>query len=126
MKTTILIVLMLGVILGGCGKSAEENTGTKPVQGSSAVGTEPNSEHSLRIKPEMLRDIRVTTVPVEVRAGGEGVQLLGELKVNESRYAEVGTPIASRVVSVLAERSEERRVGKECSSPCRSRWSPYH
>ena len=22
--------------------------------------------------------------------------------------------------------SEERRVGKECSSPCRSRWSPYH
>ena len=24
------------------------------------------------------------------------------------------------------DRSEERRVGKECSSPCRSRWSPYH
>ena len=23
-------------------------------------------------------------------------------------------------------RSEERRVGKECSEPCRSRWSPYH
>src|SRR3546814_16823561 len=22
-------------------------------------------------------------------------------------------------------RSEERRVGKECGSPCRSRWSPY-
>src|SRR3546814_1780124 len=29
------------------------------------------------------------------------------------------TPIASR-------RSEERRVGKECVSTCRSRWSPYH
>src|SRR3546814_11131070 len=27
----------------------------------------------------------------------------------------------SRVV-----RSEERRVGKECVSTCRSRWSPYH
>ena len=24
------------------------------------------------------------------------------------------------------ERSEERRVGKECTSWCRSRWSPYH
>src|SRR3546814_1254010 len=24
------------------------------------------------------------------------------------------------------ERSEERRVGKECVSTCRSRWSPYH
>ena len=30
------------------------------------------------------------------------------------------TPLAA------AARSEERRVGKECSSPCRSRWSPYH
>ena len=25
-----------------------------------------------------------------------------------------------------AKRSEERRVGKECQSVCRSRWSPYH
>src|SRR3546814_1578142 len=25
-----------------------------------------------------------------------------------------------------AGRSEERRVGKECVSTCRSRWSPYH
>src|SRR3546814_4817830 len=25
-----------------------------------------------------------------------------------------------------AYRSEERRVGKECVSTCRSRWSPYH
>ena len=24
------------------------------------------------------------------------------------------------------ERSEERRVGKECTTVCRSRWSPYH
>ena len=27
---------------------------------------------------------------------------------------------------LMAERSEERRVGKECVQPCRSRWSPYH
>src|SRR3546814_12312876 len=27
---------------------------------------------------------------------------------------------------VDALRSEERRVGKECVSTCRSRWSPYH
>ena len=25
-----------------------------------------------------------------------------------------------------ADRSEERRVGKECGLMCRSRWSPYH
>src|SRR3546814_18608148 len=27
---------------------------------------------------------------------------------------------------VLPERSEERRVGKECGSTCKSRWTPYH
>ena len=27
---------------------------------------------------------------------------------------------------VVLERSEERRVGKECIAVCRSRWSPYH
>src|SRR3546814_5814238 len=26
----------------------------------------------------------------------------------------------------ILRRSEERRVGKECVSTCRSRWSPYH
>src|SRR3546814_12448814 len=29
-------------------------------------------------------------------------------------------------LAVLRGRSEERRVGKECVSTCRSRWSPYH
>src|SRR3546814_15083113 len=31
-----------------------------------------------------------------------------------------------RIVAGRAGRSEERRVGKECVSTCRSRWSPYH
>ena len=31
-----------------------------------------------------------------------------------------------RILAELAPRSEERRVGKECPSKCRSRWSPYH
>src|SRR3546814_11424478 len=30
------------------------------------------------------------------------------------------------VEAAEAERSEERRVGKECVSTCRYRWSPYH
>ena len=28
--------------------------------------------------------------------------------------------------NAVSTRSEERRVGKECTSWCRSRWSPYH
>src|SRR3546814_18670386 len=34
-----------------------------------------------------------------------------------------GGPLA---VDTLIDRSEERRVGKECVSTLRSRWSPYH
>src|SRR3546814_20322588 len=38
-----------------------------------------------------------------------------------------GRPIhGPNYTSIHALRSEERRVGKECVSTCRSRWSPYH
>src|SRR3546814_4973979 len=39
----------------------------------------------------------------------------------------MATPAAAAPDLVLPwpERSEERRVGKECVSTCRSRWSPY-
>src|SRR3546814_16692278 len=33
---------------------------------------------------------------------------------------------APGMMTVFFIRSEERRVGKECVSTCRSRWSPYH
>src|SRR3546814_3692262 len=35
-------------------------------------------------------------------------------------------PISRAVDNLRKQRSEERRVGKECVSTCRSRWSPYH
>ena len=41
----------------------------------------------------------------------------------EKTYAR--TPAASEM-TLDANRSEERRVGKECKHWCRSRWSPYH
>src|SRR3546814_5650512 len=33
---------------------------------------------------------------------------------------------ADQIQIKMAQRSEERRVGKECVSTCRYRWSPYH
>src|SRR3546814_3384211 len=35
-------------------------------------------------------------------------------------------PVGPRAEHIVDRRSEERRVGKECVSTCRSRWSPYH
>src|SRR3546814_2550573 len=37
-----------------------------------------------------------------------------------------GPDLARGLVKDADARSEERRVGKECVSTCRSRWSPYH
>src|SRR3546814_3732265 len=37
-----------------------------------------------------------------------------------------GRGICSTGTFCAGRRSEERRVGKECVSTCRSRWSPYH
>src|SRR3546814_13393960 len=38
----------------------------------------------------------------------------------------ITSPDQILVTSAAVERSEERRVGKECVSTCRYRWSPYH
>src|SRR3546814_12008933 len=37
-----------------------------------------------------------------------------------------GLSVLFNVPEVRIRRSEERRVGNECVSTCRSRWSPYH
>src|SRR3546814_7402747 len=42
-------------------------------------------------------------------------------------YPRQHAPVRQRTVAACnSDRSEERRVGKECVSTCRSRWSPYH
>ena len=55
------------------------------------------------------------------------------IDTNEKEYKkepEKGEQLFQAVVyhlcRILRPRSEERRVGKECSFRCRSRWSPYH
>ena len=46
-------------------------------------------------------------------------------RVDYKSVTEQVAALRARQVSAR-ERSEERRVGKECSLLCRSRWSPYH
>src|SRR3546814_17460976 len=53
-------------------------------------------------------------------AMGGAVATLGGRIVEQHDAAIVGPRRKGQV------RSEERRVGKECVSTCRSRWSPYH
>ena len=41
-------------------------------------------------------------------------------------WQEMSGPVRGACIGASLFRSEERRVGKECVSTCRSRWSPYH
>jgi membrane fusion protein, heavy metal efflux system len=73
---------------------------------------EGEDETLVHIDPEMLRDLRVTTAPVQQRPGGEGVTALGELGVNENAYAEVASPIPARVLSLLASPGQQVKKGQ--------------
>ena len=50
--------------------------------------------------------------------------------INQVAYAiamtNLNNLLMEELVSTRRNRSEERRVGKECRIGCRSRWSPYH
>ena len=46
------------------------------------------------------------------------------VKAQQDANQVLETPAGEPVLTLL--RSEERRVGKECTATCRSRWSPYH
>src|SRR6185295_20035110 len=48
-------------------------------------------------EPSMLRDLRITTAKVEERTGGDSTSILGELRVDENAYGEVGAAIPGRI-----------------------------
>src|SRR3546814_13704564 len=52
----------------------------------------------------------------------------GKLPLHRSEAMHVGNHVNRHESDIVPMhgRSEERRVGKECVSTCRSRWSPYH
>ena len=57
----------------------------------------------------------------------EGVRLnVGGLKIPDEFVLLLSGDGVVRENAYKKVRSEERRVGKECTEQCRSRWSPYH
>src|SRR3546814_11638805 len=63
------------------------------------------------------------TQPIQVKKTAKKESSTITRKIACTTAAVVRKPTSSAFPST---RSEERRVGKECVSTCRSRWSPYH
>ena len=63
----------------------------------------------------------MTTPTITCEQFSDGLSDLLERDADEATRARLEAHALS-----CSERSEERRVGKECEVPCRSRWSPYH
>src|SRR3546814_19668940 len=82
-----------------------------------AAGTEVDAGRQARCVAQARRNriaVRVDELPDD-RAG-----------LAAALTAERVAAIARVYVAAELRRSEERRVGKEWVSTCRSRWSPYH
>src|SRR3546814_12207516 len=73
---------------------------------------------------DLFRDPRRAVLPDMPVARDAGGRLSGPGLERKASASEVVT-IVIEIGDHFEERSEERRVGKECVSTCRTRWSPY-
>src|SRR3546814_11150404 len=65
----------------------------------------------------------------DIAEGGDDAIIVTGTRLRTMEGGEVGSNITQRQIETLPQnnrnRTEERRVGKEWVSTCRSRWSPY-
>src|SRR3546814_19187722 len=76
-------------------------------------------------------EVLAAAVPLESVFLGKLIGMFGVAMVFIAFWGtiatQIGTFLPPEAVQAFSQiRSEERRVGKECVSTCRSRWSPYH
>jgi membrane fusion protein, heavy metal efflux system len=108
MMRSLTLVVALSPGLMACGRTSERPTPAAEPHAAAPQPAEPDASEphgaagQIEVEAGMMRDLRVTTAKVESRRGDEQVTLLGELAVDERAYAEVGVPVAARVVRVLA------------------------
>ena len=94
----------------------------------------PEAESAQFFEDELGGSLKVTTDydSINIIATGNANEVgrmldafrsaLGDTPPTDEAFAR----LKAQLIAAAKARSEERRVGKECLSVCRSRWSPYH
>src|SRR3546814_17690076 len=77
-----------------------------------------NQQHEYRPKKGIKEELQRSIFPA--RSAPHSYQEI------QGQQHQLVKDIEQEEVQGAKNRSEERRVGKECGSTCRSRWSPYH
>jgi molecular chaperone DnaK len=74
---------------------------------------------------DFQEQVKIVVLQGESNKAAEN-EFLGQFALTGLRRARAGEVEVEVVFEIDDDRSEERRVGKECRRLCRSRWSPYH
>src|SRR3546814_2702752 len=76
----------------------------------------------------LVTGVQTCALPIYIDIGIPAIHFKGIEQSMKERQGPIFDAFAAAGVAILSDniRSEERRVGKECVSTCRSRWSPYH
>jgi cobalt-zinc-cadmium efflux system membrane fusion protein len=94
-----------------CGDPAEHSDAPPEETGHAADDHAPADASVVQIAPEMLRDLRITSAPVEARSAGEGAIVLGDVGVNEEAYAEISLGAPARVIRAFVSPGEKVAAG---------------
>src|SRR3546814_1769295 len=74
----------------------------------------------------LVTGVQTCALPIWLAPGRRAGRIRARAVPPESAFLQGHTGFGSARPALAPCRSEERRVGKECVSTCRSRWSPYH
>jgi cobalt-zinc-cadmium efflux system membrane fusion protein len=120
MTTRLFVVVLWLAALLACGRVEDAARPQEATPGAGTRDVHTEEANTIEVDEGMLRDLRITTRPVESRPGGERVVLLGALAVDQNAYAEVGAPVAARVTRLLANAGDTVSRGQtlaELTSP---------
>jgi len=119
---------LIALMLYGCSDKKPRDSDHQPAESVEHAGSDmanggkPHAHdlEMIKIAPDMMRDLRVTTGKAQMHAAGETVSALGELRVNEDAYAEVASPVSARVDKLLVRPGDAVKAGQvlaELNSP---------